>query len=66
MSGATRRVRDAARDASSNDDLVREPEFPMDPAMGEPLDSPLDRETLDEEASTQMGDMWESVRRDAN
>jgi hypothetical protein len=63
MSQATRRVRDAARDASSNDDLVREPEF----AFPEELPaSPLDRETLDEVASTQMGERWESTRRDAN
>lgn len=68
MSNATRRVRDAARDASSTDDLVREPELPalVGELLNPPLASPLDRETLDEEASTQMGQMYESTRRDAN
>jgi hypothetical protein len=33
--------------------------------MDEPVHS-LDEETLDEQASTQMGEMWESRRRDAN
>ena len=59
MSDATRRVRGAARDAGSNDDLVTWDEEDM-------LDSPLDEETLDEQASTQMGETWESRRRDAN
>ena len=63
MSQAYRRVHEAAKDASSTDDLVRGSEYPMG-FMGEPLDSPLDRETLDEEASTQMGG-WDSRRRDA-
>jgi hypothetical protein len=31
-----------------------------------PLDSLLDEETLDEEASTQVGAMFESRRRDAD
>ena len=60
MSEAARRVREAAMDASSNDNLV-------DDEMGfgenDTLDSPLDKETLDERASTQMGEMWESRRR---
>ncbi len=64
---ALRRVREAARDASSTDDLVRESEHPVPfDLMGEPLDSLLDRETLDEKASTQMGEMWESTRRGAD
>ena len=59
---ANDRVRNAARDARSNDDLVDEGFFFQDDS-GE---SPLDRETLDERASTQMGEMWEPRRRDAN
>lgn len=71
MSDTTRRVRDAARDARSTDDLVREPKLPalvgpVGELLDPPLASPLDRETLDEEASTQMGVMYESIRRDAN
>ena len=70
MGEATRRVSQAARDARSGDDLVDEFEvmaldkngMPVVP----PLDSPLDEETLDEQASTQMGEMWESRRRSAN
>ncbi len=60
MSEAANRVREAARDASSNDDLV---------GMGwdeNDILQPLDEETLDEQASTQMGQMWEPRRRDAN
>ena len=66
MRDATRRVREAARDAGSNDDLVRD-EFDQ-PVWDEndTLDSPLDEETLDEQASTQMGEMYEPRRRDAN
>lgn len=64
MSGASDRVRKAVEDARSGDDLVRENE-PLPWFPEQPLDSPLDRETLDEEASTQMGP-WESRRRDAN
>lgn len=60
MSGAARRVQQAARDGSSTDDLVRDG-WDVEP---EPL-HPLDEETLDEQASTQMGEMWESRRRDA-
>ena len=65
MSDATRLVREAASSASSNDDLVGD-------GMGmvwhgdASLDSPLDAETLDERASTQMGPGYESRRRDAN
>ena len=55
------RARAAARDASSNDDLVDDGFF----TEPEPL-HPLDEETLDEQHSTQMGDMWESRRHDAN
>ena len=66
MSDATRRVREAARDAGSNDDLVRDD---FDQGVwdeNDTFDSPLDEETLDEQASTQMGEMYESRRRDAN
>ena len=59
---ANDRVRNSVRDARSNDDLVDEGFFFQDDS-GE---SPLDRETLDERASTQMGEMWEPRRRDAN
>lgn len=62
MGDTARRVRDAARDARSTDDLVRDV---WDIEAPEPS-HPLDEETLDERASTQMGEMWESVRRDAN
>ncbi len=64
MSDATHRVREAARDAGSNDDLVRD-EFEVwdDNDM---LDSPLDKKTLDEQESNQMGSMYESRRRNAN
>ena len=63
MSEAARRVREAARDASSNDDLVDDGIEAW--GQEEPL-HPLDEETLDERASTQMGEMWEPRRRDAN
>jgi hypothetical protein len=68
MSEAARRVSQAARDASSNDDLVRDEMESMvwDGDMLVPRDSLLDEETLDEQASTQMGNMYESRRRDAN
>jgi hypothetical protein len=65
VSEASDRVRKAADEARSGDDLVSgaaEVAWPGE----EPLDSPLDRETLDEQASTQMGAMWEPRRRDAN
>ena len=68
MSTARDRVREVVEDARSGDDMVREnaPGLQAWPGMvTEPLDSPLDRETLDEEASTQMGP-WDSRRRDAN
>ena len=57
MSKARRRVEDAASDASSNDDLV-------DVYWEDDIPYPIDKETLDEKASTQMGEMWESRRRD--
>ena len=59
------RVRKAARDASSNDDLVRDG-FESMVWEGDMLASPIDRETLDEQASTQMGQMYEPRRRDAD
>lgn len=64
MSEAARRVRQAAMDANSSDDLVSD-DFEM---MWDENDMliPLDEETLDERASTQMGEQWESRRRDAN
>ena len=63
MSGAYDSVRKAVADARSTDDLV-EDDFA---AWGEPTpdESPLDEETLDERASTQMGPP-QSRRRDAN
>lgn len=66
MSEASRRVSQAARDAHSDNDLVRgEMVWEGDMLVPAPLDSPLDKETLDEQASTQMGELWESRRRDA-
>lgn len=64
MSDAVRRVRQAARDARSSDDLVRD-DLEMTWDENDML-VPIDEETLDEKASTQMGDQWESRRRDAN
>ena len=58
---AHRRVQEAARDARSNDDLVGDD---FEAMMAEPR-HPLDEDTLDEQHSTQMGEMWESTRRDA-
>ncbi len=66
MPDATHRVREAARDAGSNDDLVRDSFNHTVWDESNMLDSPLDEETLDEQASTQMGSMYESRRRDAN
>lgn len=70
MSDATRRVSEAASDARSNDDLVKDEYGGMvwenDMLVPAPLDSPLDEETLDEQASTQMGSMYEPRRRDAD
>ncbi len=64
MSEASDRVKEASEDARSADDLVSGP-MPI-PWPGEPpLDSPLDRDTLDEGASSQLGG-WDSRRRDAN
>jgi hypothetical protein len=55
VSDQSDRVRMVAEDARSGDDLVNPGMLPM-PWPGEPpLDSPLDKETLDEQASTQMG-----------
>ena len=65
MGEAARRVREAARDASSNDDLVRD-EFEAWNEEQKTPPHPLDAETLDEQASTQMGPSWEPARRDAN
>ena len=66
MSEAARRVRQAARDARSGDDLVRD-EFEQSVwDENDMLVSPLDEETLDEQHSTQMGSMWEPRRRDAD
>jgi hypothetical protein len=67
MSDASRRVSQAARDARSNDDLAGEmEEMVWENDMLVPRDSPLDEETLDEQAATHMGRTWESRRRDAN
>lgn len=65
MDPAFRRVQEAARDASSGDDLVRDV-FDVPFGEGQEEAHPLDRETLDEQASTQMGAMWEQTRRDAD
>ena len=65
MDDAARRVRQAARDARSSDDLVRE-DFEMGWDENDMLVPLLDEETFDERASTQMGDMYESRRRDTN
>jgi len=55
-------IKSAVLDARSSDDLVSN----MFDALQEPLESPLDKETLDEQHSTQMGNMWEPERRDAD
>ena len=60
MSNAPRRVREAARDASSSDDRVRDMWWDDND-----MPHPLDEETLDERHSTQMGP-WDEVRRDAH
>jgi len=68
MSETSRRVSQAAEDARSTDDFVRNEMENMvwenDMLVPAPLDSPLDEETLDEQSSTQMGP-WDSRRRDA-
>jgi len=68
MNEANRLVSQAAEDGRSNDDLVRNPMDEMvwegDMLVPAPLDSPLDAETLDEQASTQLGP-WDSRRRNA-
>lgn len=56
------RIRKTVADARSTDNMVDD-EFQWD---ADDLDSPLDRETLGEIASTQMGEMWEPRRRGAN
>ena len=66
MRDATRRVREAARDAGSNDDLVRDDFDQVVWDENDMLDSPLDKNTLDEQESNQMGSMYELRRRDAN
>ncbi len=66
MDDATRRVQEAAGDARSNDDLVRDDFEAMIDAAEDGDAIPIDEETLDEIASTQMGPSWESRRRDAN
>ena len=59
---ALRRIRQVAADAREGDDMVGNGwDMPFEPAA-----SSLDDETLDEQASTQMGDTWESRRRDAS
>lgn len=64
MSEADRRVQQAAMDARSSDDLVSE-EYATMVWEDDMLVSPLDEETLDERASTQMGP-WEPRRRGGN
>ena len=54
-------MNEAVRDARSNDDDTEEFTW-EEPEMA----SPLDEETLDERNSTQMGEMYESRRRDAD
>jgi len=70
MSEAARRVREAARDARSNDDRVRADfEVFQDEMKNGPPDPPhpLDESTLDEIYSTQLGgSSWDEARRDAN
>ena len=66
MDDATRRVQETAADARSNDDLVRDDFEAMIDAAEDGDAIPIDEETLDEIASTQMGPSWESRRRDAN
>ncbi len=66
MRDATRRVREAARDARSNDDLVSYDLYPKMAWDERGLDSPLDEDTLDEQASNQMGSRYEPRRQDAN
>lgn len=56
------RIRKAVADARSTDNMVDDEFWGPE----EDLDSPLDRETLGEKASTQMGEMWEPRRRGAN
>ena len=65
MSKAARRVQETARDARSNDNLIRD-EFDQSVWDERDMLAPIDEETLDEQYSTQMGEPWESRRRDAN
>ena len=60
-----RRVREAARDAAGADpaeydDMI----WDGDMLVPRPLDSPLDRETLDERSAKGMGPSWEPRRKD--
>ncbi len=65
MSKAARRVQETARDARSNGNLIRD-EFDQSVWDERDMLAPIDEETLDEQYSTQMGEPWESRRRDAN
>jgi hypothetical protein len=62
MGEALNRAREALADAQSDGRPVPETPSFFGPPNPEPLDSPLDEETLDEQASTQMG-RWEERRR---
>ncbi len=63
MGETSLRVHATARNASSNDDLVRDDiEVMWDESD---TSHPLDEETLDERHSTQLGP-WGPVRRDAD
>ena len=66
MGEALNRAQEALNDAQSGDDLVNDPmTSPLGWPGEPPLDSPLDRETLDEGASSQLGG-YDSPRRGAN
>ena len=66
MGEAERRVRRAAEDARSGDDHVSDPyeDLVWDGDMLVPRQSPLDKETLDEQHTSRMGEPWEAIRRD--
>ncbi len=61
MSEASAHAREALDDARSGNNQPAEPMM-MSFGPEDALDSPLDRETLDEQASTQMGS-WDNRRR---
>jgi hypothetical protein len=61
MDEALSRAQEALDDAQSDGKLPADQSMPFLPD-GEPLDSPLDRDTMDEDASTQMGG-WDGRRR---